>query len=73
MTGRSAEDVAESRSTTSLRINARSSRRRRSPGLSAEIVLVLIQGLLVMTTTGADETNLGLVIAAALDQFTYPE
>ena len=43
---------------------------RRSLGLSAEILLVLIQGLLVMTTTGADETNLGLVIAAALDQFT---
>ena len=37
------------------------------PDIAAEAVLVLMQGLMVMATTGADHETLGPVIAATLD------
>ena len=43
-----------------------------TPQVAADLILLLAQGLLVMTTTDADETTLGPVINATLDQVTWP-
>ncbi len=41
-----------------------------TPELAADLILVLMQGMQVLTTTGADQHTLGPVIEATLDQIT---
>ncbi len=41
-----------------------------TPELAADLILVLMQGMQVMTTVGGDEHTLGPVIEATLDQIT---
>ncbi len=41
-----------------------------TPELAADLVMVLMQGMQVMATTGADQHTLGPVIEATLDQIT---